>query len=321
MRILVTGGAGFLGSHLCERLLGESHQVICLDNFTTGSRKNIEHLYCPDFKVIEADVVRPARFNVERIFHMACPASPAHYQRDRVGTILTAVEGTLNMLRLAQAVDARLLVASTSEVYGEPDQHPQPETYWGKVNPVGDRACYDEGKRCGEALASSYVHEYGVDVRVVRIFNTYGPRMDERDGRVVSNFVSQALRGQPLTVYGDGSQTRSFCYVDDMIDGLVGMMNLWNDPGPVNLGNPEELSVRSLAELVVAISGSESTISEGPLPADDPTRRRPDIGKAQMLLGWRPAVAIRAGLQRTINDFGRRLDLASRPPRSDAIAS
>jgi len=321
VRILVTGGAGFLGSHLCERLLGDGHEVTCLDNFSTGSRENIKRLACPQFRVIEADVARAVRFDVDSIFHMACPASPVQYLRDRVGTILTAVQGTLNMLRLAQLVGARLLIASTSEVYGDPEQHPQTEGYWGRVNPIGERACYDEGKRCGEALATAYAHEYGVDVRIARIFNTYGPRMHERDGRVISNFVSQALRGQPLTVYGDGSQTRSFCYVSDLIEGLVRMMDIWSDSAPVNLGNPEELTIRQVAELIVRTTGSDSVIVEGPLPADDPTRRRPDISRARAGLGWRPTVSIREGLQLTIDDFSRRLSGASPSRRTDAIAS
>jgi UDP-glucuronate decarboxylase len=308
VRILATGGAGFLGSHLCERLLSEGHKVICLDNLTTGSRSNVAHLESADFELVIDDVARSGWFDVEQIFHLACPASPVHYTRDRVGTIITATQGTLNMLRLAHALGARLLIASTSEVYGDPEQHPQRESYWGNVNPIGERACYDEGKRCAEALAVAFGQQYGVDVRIVRIFNTYGPRMDTRDGRVVSNLITQALSGQPLTIYGDGSQTRSFCYVSDLIEGLLKMMNLPDDPGPVNLGNPEELRIRDLAELVRTASGSTSPISWRPLPADDPTRRRPDISKARRVLGWHPTIGIRAGLEHTIEHFRRRLD-------------
>jgi UDP-glucuronate decarboxylase len=333
VRILATGGAGFLGSHLCERLQSDGHKIICLDNLTTGSRTNVAHLRSQEFELVVDDVARSVWFDVEQIFHLACPASPAHYTRDRVGTIVTATQGTLNMLRLAHALGARILIASTSEVYGDPEQHPQRESYWGNVNPIGERACYDEGKRCAEALTVSYAQQYGVDVRIVRIFNTYGPRMDTRDGRVVSNLITQALSGQPLTIYGDGTQTRSFCYVSDLIEGLVKMMNLETDPGPVNLGNPEELSIRELAELVRITSGSSSPISWRPLPADDPTRRRPDISKARRVLGWQPTIGIREGLERTIEHFRRLIDgrtagrsgalLASMPaaPRSGTTAS
>lgn len=308
MRILATGGAGFLGSHLCERLRAEGHGVTCLDNLTTGSRANVAHLRSPGFELVVEDVTSSPWFDVQQIYHLACPASPVHYTSDRVGTIVTATQGTLHMLRLAHALGARLLIASTSEVYGDPEQHPQHESYWGNVNPIGERACYDEGKRCAEALAVSYAHQYGVDVRIVRIFNTYGPRMDIQDGRVVSNLVTQALRGEPMTIYGDGTQTRSFCYVTDLIDGLVKMMDLEADPGPVNLGNPEELRIRDLAELIRATSGSSSPISWRPLPADDPVRRRPDIGKAREVLGWQPTIAIREGLERTVDHFRDRLD-------------
>lgn len=320
MRILATGGAGFLGSHLCERLKSDGHKVICLDNLTTGSRSNVAHLHSPDFDLVVGDVARSVWFDVEQIFHLACPASPAHYTRDRVGTIVTATQGTLNMLRLAHALGARILIASTSEVYGDPEQHPQRESYWGNVNPIGERACYDEGKRCAEALAVSYAQQYGVEVRIVRIFNTYGPRMDTRDGRVVSNLITQALSGQPLTIYGDGTQTRSFCYVSDLIEGLVKMMNLASDPGPVNLGNPEELSIRELAELVRRSSRSSSPISWRPLPADDPTRRRPDISKARKVLGWQPSVGIREGLDRTIEYFRGQLEQHT-IDRTGALAS
>ncbi|MFO7562035.1 MAG: UDP-glucuronic acid decarboxylase family protein [Enhygromyxa sp.] len=308
MRILATGGAGFLGSHLCERLRSDGHQVVCLDNLMTGSLENVAHLRSPGFELVIEDVAQSSWFDVQQIYHLACPASPVHYTSDRVGTIVTATQGTLNMLRLAHALGARLLIASTSEVYGDPDEHPQHESYWGKVNPIGERACYDEGKRCAEALAASYALQYGVDVRIVRIFNTYGPRMDVHDGRVVSNLVTQALRGEPLTIYGDGTQTRSFCYVSDLIEGLVKSMNVEGDPGPVNLGNPEELEIRELAELVRSASGSSSPICWRPLPADDPTRRRPDISKARRVLSWEPTIAIREGLERTIEYFRERLE-------------
>jgi UDP-glucuronate decarboxylase len=307
VRILATGGAGFLGSHLCERLRSEGHEVVCLDNLTTGSRSNVAHLHSPGFELVVEDVARSLWFDVQQIYHLACPASPVHYTRDRVGTIVTATQGTLNMLRLAHALGARLLIASTSEVYGDPEEHPQRESYWGNVNPIGERACYDEGKRCAEALAASYALQYGVDVRIVRIFNTYGPRMDVNDGRVVSNLVTQALRGEPMTIYGDGTQTRSFCFVSDLIEGLVRVMNLESDPGPVNLGNPEELQIRELAELVRSASGTNSPISWRPLPADDPVRRRPDISKARKVLNWHPEIGIGEGLERTIEYFSERL--------------
>jgi UDP-glucuronate decarboxylase len=304
----VTGGAGFLGSHLCERLLAAGHDVICLDNFFTGSRRNVEHLLAgPRFELLRHDVTDPVALDVDEIYHLACPASPIHYQRDPVGTIRTAVQGTLTMLDLARDVGARILLASTSEVYGDPQQHPQTEGYWGNVNPIGPRACYDEGKRCAEALTTSYGRQYGIATRIARIFNTYGPRMQPDDGRVVSNFVLQALRGQPLTIYGDGSQTRSFCYVSDMVDGLVRLMAVEPDPGPVNLGNPTERTIAQLAELVVALTGSTSPLRALRLPADDPTRRRPDIGRATELLGWAPEVEIEDGLRHTIAHFGARI--------------
>ncbi len=303
VQILVTGGAGFLGSHLCERLRGDGHKVVCLDDLSTGASANVEQLESDDFELVVADVCRSLWFDVERIFHLACPASPAQYTRDRVGTLVTATQGTLNMLRLAHALGARILIASTSEVYADPEQHPQAEGYWGNVNPIGPRACYDEGKRCAEALAVSYRWQYGVDARIVRIFNTHGPRMQARDGRVVSNLVTQALAGQAMTIYGDGSQTRSFCYVSDRIEGLVRAKALPEDPGPINLGNPQELRIRALAELVRELCGSASKICQRPLPADDPVRRRPDISKARRVLGWRPQVDVRTGLARTIAYF------------------
>jgi len=303
-RVLVTGGAGFLGSHLCERLLGASCEVVCLDNFFTGSRHNIAALLThPRFELVRHDVTQPIVIEVDEVFHLACPASPIHYQRNPARTIRTAVEGTLNMLEAARDVRARILIASTSEVYGDPQVHPQTEDYWGHVNPIGPRACYDEGKRCAEALTVSYARQYGLEARIVRIFNTYGPRMHEQDGRVVSNFVLQALRGEPLTVYGEGKQTRSFCYVDDLIDGFLKMMELDVDPGPVNLGNPHEIDMIELATRIVELTGSKSTITHAPLPKDDPTRRKPDISKARSLLAWEPRVSVEEGLRRTIAHF------------------
>jgi UDP-glucuronate decarboxylase len=300
-RILVTGGAGFLGSHLCERLLGLGHEVVCLDNFFTAQRRNIEHLLGDSrFELVRHDVTQPITIEVDEIFHLACPASPVHYQRNPVRTIRTAVQGTLNMLDMAREVDASIMIASTSEVYGDPKEHPQKEPYWGHVNPIGPRACYDEGKRCAETLTVSYASQYGVRTRIARIFNTYGPRMHEDDGRVVSNFVLQALRGLPISTYGDGSQTRSFCYCSDLIEGFLGMMALPEDPGPVNLGNPRESTIRELAEMVVRQTGSKSELRFDPLPVDDPTRRCPDISKARRLLGWEPKVSLEQGLERTI---------------------
>ena len=303
-RILVTGGAGFVGSHLCERLIAAGHQVICLDNFFTGDRRNVDHLLDNHrFEVVRHDVTEPLVIEVDEVFHLACPASPVHYQRNPVRTIRTAVQGTLNMLDLCREVGARILIASTSEVYGDPTQHPQVESYWGNVNPIGPRACYDEGKRCAEALTISYARQYGVETRIARIFNTYGPRMQERDGRVVSNFVMQALRDEGITIYGDGSQTRSFCFVDDLVEALMRLMAHDSDPGPVNLGNPTELTIKELAELVIELVGSGSKLAQEPLPQDDPTRRRPDIFKAQKLLGWEPQVPARDGLKKTIEYF------------------
>jgi len=310
-KILVTGGAGFLGSHLCTRLIYDGHRVICLDNFSTGRIDNIAHLqsgpHASRFELIRHDMVDRCFFEVDEIYHLACPASPPRYQRNPVRTLKTAVIGTMNVLDIAQETAARVLIASTSEIYGEPEVHPQREDYWGHVNSTGKRACYDEGKRCGEALAVAYAAQHGIDSRVVRIFNTYGPRMDEDDGRVVSNFITQALRGDPLTIYGDGSQTRSLCFYSDLIEGLVRMMALESYPGPVNLGNPEELRVRQIAELVLALSSSSSTIEYRALPSDDPTRRRPDIAKARRVLGWEPKVSPAEGLAKTIEYFRARM--------------
>ena len=304
MRTLVTGGAGFIGSHLCERLLDRGEEVICLDNFFTGRRSNVEALLGrPGFEIIRHDVIEPILLEVDRIFHLACPASPVHYQYNPVKTVKTNVMGTINMLGLAKRVRARLLHASTSEVYGDPEVHPQPETYWGNVNPIGPRSCYDEGKRVAETLCFDYHRQNDVDIRVVRIFNTYGPRMLRDDGRVVSNFVVSALNGDDITVYGDGSQTRSFCYVDDLVAGLIAMMDQGTEIGPVNLGNPEEFTILQLAELILELTGSSSQIVHRALPQDDPTRRRPEIGKAKRLLDWEPSIPARDGLSRTIAYF------------------
>jgi UDP-glucuronate decarboxylase len=310
-RILVTGGAGFLGSHLCDRLLKEGHEVVCLDNFFTGSRANVEHLLDNHrFELVRHDVTEPLILEVDEVYHLACPASPIHYQRNPVRTIRTAVEGTLNMLDLAREVKSRILIASTSEVYGDPIEHPQRESYWGNVNPIGPRACYDEGKRCAEALAVSYARQYGVEVRIARIFNTYGPRMHENDGRVVSNFTVQALRNQPITVYGEGQQTRSFCYASDLIEGFVRLMASPHGADPVNLGNPRETTVLQLAEIIRRLAGSTADIVRAPLPTDDPTRRKPDIEQAQRLLGgWAPRVSLEEGLSATVEDFRKRLGL------------
>jgi UDP-glucuronate decarboxylase len=304
-RILVTGGAGFLGSHLCERLLADGHEVVCLDNFFTGTHANVMHLRDnPRFELFRHDVQERLTMEVDQIFHLACPASPIHYQRNPVRTIRTAVEGTLNLLDVARECGARMLIASTSEVYGDPAQHPQTEAYWGNVNPIGPRACYDEGKRCAEALATSYAIQYGVQVRIARIFNTYGPRMHQNDGRVVSNFVVQALTGQPLTVFGDGKQTRSFCYASDLIEGFVRLMASEHGCDPVNLGNPRESSMIELATMVKEMTGSKSEIVHAPLPKDDPVRRNPDISRAKRLLsGWTPVVPLEQGLAATVAYF------------------
>ena len=303
-RILVSGGAGFLGSHLCEKLLNLGHEVVCLDNFFTSARRNIEHLLDDHrFELLRHDVTEPIIIEVDEIYHLACPASPVHYQRNPVRTIRTAVHGTLNMLDMAREVRARILIASTSEVYGDPKEHPQREAYWGHVNPIGPRACYDEGKRCAESLTVSYARQYGVASRIVRIFNTYGPRMHENDGRVVSNFVLQALRGDPITVYGRGEQTRSFCYVSDLLEGFVRLLATKDDPGPVNIGNPSERTIKDLAELTIKLTGSKSELRYETLPVDDPTRRCPDIACAKQLLNWEPKVSIEEGLTNTIAYF------------------
>jgi UDP-glucuronate decarboxylase len=309
-RILVTGGAGFLGSHLCERLLKDGAEVICADNYFTGRRANISHLLDHrNFELLRHDVTFPLYVEVDQIYNLACPASPIHYQYDPVQTTKTSVHGAINMLGLAKRVGARILQASTSEVYGDPVVHPQTEDYWGNVNPIGPRACYDEGKRCAETLFFDYYRQYKLPIRVVRIFNTYGPRMHPHDGRVVSNFIMQALTGEPITLYGDGSQTRSFCFVDDRIEGLVRLMALGGDePGPINLGNPGEFTMIELAELVLRLTGSRSPLIHQPLPADDPRQRRPDITRATRTLNWQPTVPLEAGLERTIAYFRRLVD-------------
>ena len=301
---MVTGGAGFIGSHLCERLLARGEEVLCLDNFFTGRKVNIQHLLGnPRFELIRHDITEPIRIEVDRIYNLACPASPVHYQFNPVKTIKTNVMGALNTLGLAKRVHARILQASTSEVYGNPAEHPQKESYWGNVNPVGIRSCYDEGKRVAETLFFDYHRQNKVDIRVVRIFNTYGPRMLVNDGRVVSNFIVQALRGEPITIHGDGSQTRSFCYVTDLVEGLVGMMDCEGFTGPVNMGNPDEFTILELARKVLALTGSSVPIIRKPLPADDPERRRPDISLARARLQWEPTVALEEGLKDTIAYF------------------
>lgn len=307
MKILVTGGAGFIGSHLCERLLHDGHQVICLDNFFTGRRENVAPLLDnPDFEMVRHDVVEPFLMDVDQIYNLACPASPVHYQYNPVKTVKSNVMGALNMLTLAKRQGARILQASTSEVYGDPVVHPQTESYWGNVNPIGPRSCYDEGKRVAETLMMDFHREHRVDVRIARIFNTYGPRMLEADGRVVSNFIVQALRGEPLTIYGDGSQTRSFCYVSDLIEGLVRLMNTPGANQPVNLGNPVEFSMKQLAELVAELCERESEVVMQPLPQDDPRQRKPDITRARDWLAWEPTIQLREGLERTIAYFRER---------------
>jgi UDP-glucuronate decarboxylase len=306
-RILVTGGAGFLGSHLCELLLAQGHDVLCIDNFYTGSKRNIAHLLLhPNFELLRHDVTFPLYVEVDEIYNLACPASPIHYQFDPVQTTKTSVHGAINMLGLAKRVKAKILQASTSEVYGDPEVHPQVENYYGHVNPIGLRSCYDEGKRCAETLFMDYRRQHKMRIKIARIFNTYGPRMHPNDGRVVSNFIMQALAHQPITIYGNGRQTRSFCYVDDLIDGFYRLMNSHDDfVGPVNLGNPVEYSMLELAETIVDLTRSHSTIKFLPLPSDDPVRRRPDIGLAQSELNWEPKVAMREGLERTIDYFSR----------------
>jgi UDP-glucuronate decarboxylase len=309
MRILVTGGAGFLGSHLSERLLKEGHEVIVIDNLFTGRKQNIAHLLSNDrFEFVRHDVIDPFKYEVDQIYNLACPASPPHYQYNPIKTIKTSVMGAINCLGLAKRVKARVFQASTSEVYGDPAVHPQPESYWGNVNPIGKRSCYDEGKRCAETLFFDYHRENGVDIRVIRIFNTYGPRMHEADGRVVSNFIVQALRGDDITIYGDGSQTRSFCYVDDLIEGFVRFMNQTAVVGPLNCGNPGEFTMLQLAELTLKLVGGKSKIVHKALPADDPKQRRPDITLAQKHLnGWTPQVPLEEGLKRTIAYFRGRV--------------
>ncbi len=307
-RILVTGGAGFIGSHLCDRLVSRGDDVLCLDNFFSGSRDNIRHLLgVPNFELVRHDVTMPYFAEVDEIYNLACPASPIHYQSNPVKTIKTNVLGAIHMLGLAKRVKAKVLQASTSEVYGDPNVHPQPESYWGHVNPIGIRACYDEGKRCAETLFFDYHRQNKINIRVARIFNVYGPRMLPNDGRVVSNFVVQALAGRDLTVYGDGSQTRSFCYVDDMVEGLVRLMDAADDLiGPVNLGNPEEIMVKALADEVLRLTGSRSALKSLPLPADDPRQRKPDITLARTRLGWAPTVPLNVGLEKTIAYFKER---------------
>ncbi|MBD0344685.1 MAG: SDR family oxidoreductase [Coleofasciculus sp. Co-bin14] len=307
MRILVTGGAGFIGSHLIDRLMAQGHEVVCLDNFYTGHKRNIlPWLNHPNFELIRHDITEPIRLEVDQIYHLACPASPVHYQYNPVKTIKTNVMGTLNMLGLAKRVKARFLLASTSEVYGDPEVHPQSEEYRGNVNPIGPRSCYDEGKRVAETLAFDYHRQNDVEIRVVRIFNTYGSRMLENDGRVVSNLVVQSLKGIPLTVYGDGSQTRSFCYVSDLVEGLMRLMNS-EYTGPINIGNPEEYTILQLAQAVQSMINPDAEIIFKPLPQDDPQRRRPDITKAKTLLGWQPTVPLQEGLKLTVEDFRKRV--------------
>lgn len=310
-KILVTGGAGFIGSHLCERLIKEGNEVICVDNFHTGSERNIAHLLDnPKFKLIKHDISMPlnVKLYVDEIYNLASPASPVHYQSQPIQTIKTCVHGSLNMLEIARELGIKILQASTSEVYGDPDVHPQSEDYWGHVNPIGPRACYDEGKRCAEALFFSYHMQYGVKIKVARIFNTYGPRMNLDDGRVVSNFILQALKGEDITVYGDGTQTRSFCYVDDMVEGLIRLMNSSDHiTGPFNLGNPIEMTVLELAERIIQLTGSSSKITFKPLPQDDPRRRKPDIRRAKEVLNWEPKVGLDEGLIKTIEYFRKTL--------------
>ena len=304
-KILVTGGAGFLGSHLCDRLVTEGADVLCVDNYFTGSKRNVAHLFSkPNFELMRHDVTFPLYVEVDRIFNLACPASPIHYQHDPVQTTKTSVHGAINMLGLAKRVQARILQASTSEVYGDPEIHPQPESYWGKVNPIGIRSCYDEGKRCAETLFFDYFRQHRLQIKVVRIFNTYGPRMHPDDGRVVSNFIMQALRGEDITIYGDGQQTRSFCYVDDLIEVMMRMMDTPADfIGPVNIGNPSEFTMLELAEKVLAITGGKSRLSFKPLPQDDPKQRQPDISLAKSSLDWEPKVALEDGLRETVAYF------------------
>jgi UDP-glucuronate decarboxylase len=322
-RVLVTGGAGFLGSHLIDALLARGHEVICADNLFTGTKRNIDHLLDNHrFEFLRHDITFPLYLEVDEIYNLACPASPVHYQYDPVQTTKTSVHGAINVLGLAKRLGARIFQASTSEVYGDPSVHPQPETYWGNVNPIGRRSCYDEGKRCAETLFFDYHRQHKLDIRVARIFNTYGPRMHPNDGRVVSNFIVQALRGEDITLYGDGSQTRSFCYVDDLIDGIIRFMELPADessgasfPGPLNLGNPIEFTIRQLAEKVMAMTGANSRIVFRPLPTDDPVQRQPDISRARALLAWEPKIRLEEGLSRTVAYFKELLRRAIEPVR------
>ena len=312
-RILITGGAGFLGSHLCDRLVAEGHEVICVDNYFTGTKQNIIHLQFqpdkPNFEFIRHDITFPLYIEVDEIYNLACPASPVHYQFDPVQTTKTSVHGAINMLGLAKRVKAKIFQASTSEVYGDPDQHPQPESYWGNVNPIGLRSCYDEGKRCAETLFFDYHRQHNLKIKVARIFNTYGPRMHPNDGRVVSNFIVQALKGEPLTIYGKGNQTRSFCYVDDLIEGFIRLMDTPDDfTGPMNLGNPGEFTILELAEKIIEMTGSKSRMEFKPLPSDDPTQRKPDISLAKKTIDWEPAISLEQGLHKTIAYFDKLLN-------------
>lgn len=319
-RVLVTGGAGFIGSHLCEQLLARGDEVLCVDNFFTATRPNLAGLMSNSrFELVRHDVCFPLYVEVDKIYNLACPASPVHYQFDPVQTTKTSVHGAINMLGLAKRVKAKILQASTSEVYGDPEIHPQTEDYWGHVNPIGPRSCYDEGKRCAETLFFDYHRQHKLRIKVARIFNTYGPRMHPNDGRVVSNFIVQAFRNKDITIYGDGMQTRSFCYVDDLVEGLIGLMETNDEAiGPINLGNPEEFTIRQLAEIVVEITGSVSKIVHRPLPTDDPKQRQPNISKAQELLGWRPTVPLREGLTKTASYFE---DLLAKEPATAAIVA
>jgi UDP-glucuronate decarboxylase len=318
-RVLVTGGAGFLGSHLCERLLAEGAEVLCVDNFFTGRRANVTHLLDnPLFELMRHDVTFPLYVEVDEIYNLACPASPIHYQLDPVQTTKTSVHGAINMLGLAKRVRATIFQASTSEVYGDPSVHPQPEAYWGHVNPIGPRSCYDEGKRCAETLFFDYHRQHGLKIKVARIFNTYGPRMHPQDGRVVSNFIVQALQGRPITIYGDGAQTRSFCYVDDLVDGFVGLMTTPpNVTGPINLGNPNEFTIRELADVICEVVGTKVPIVQLPLPQDDPKQRKPDITLARDLLQWEPRVQLRQGIEATVGYFDRLLSSKPNPPQAE----
>lgn len=307
--ILITGGAGFIGSHLCEQLLEQGHEVLCVDNFYTGTKRNVAHLVGnPYFEIIRHDVTFPMYLEVDQIYNLACPASPIHYQNDPVQTTKVSVHGAINMLGLAKRLKVPILQASTSEVYGDPTVHPQVESYWGNVNPIGPRACYDEGKRCAETLFFDYRRQLGLEIKVARIFNTYGPRMHPNDGRVVSNFIVQALKGEAITIYGDGQQSRSFCFVEDLVDGLLKLMNSSPEvTGPINLGNPVEFTIRELAEHVIELTGSSSVIEKKPLPIDDPRQRQPDIAKARAELGWEPTIQLKDGLRRTIDYFDKLL--------------